>query len=146
MWLQVDLEALDWLERSRPFDTLAQHHYRLHLAPKQSLRVSLAGKSGGFRPIEVPKPQLKQVQRRILDGLLTRLPTHPACMGFVRGRSTLIAARNTQVAPSWCASISLRSFPKGRPASSSSRFTQRPSPGHSAQQASPRRSRTDSRA
>lgn len=83
-WLQVDMDALDWLARTRRFDSLAQHHYRLRLAPK---------KRGGFRPIEVPKPQLKAVQRRILDALLVKLPTHPACFGFVRGRSPLMAAR-----------------------------------------------------
>lgn len=83
-WLQVDMETLDWLARTRRFDSLAQHHYRLRLVPK---------KSGGFRPIEVPKPQLKAVQRRILDALLVKLPTHAACFGFVRGRSPLMAAR-----------------------------------------------------
>lgn len=83
-WLQLDMDALDWLVRSRRFDSLTQHHYRLRLVPK---------KSGGFRPIEVPKPQLKAVQRRILDALLVKLPTHPACFGFVRGRSPRMAAR-----------------------------------------------------
>jgi hypothetical protein len=44
-------------------------------------------RTGGRRLIEAPKPKLKRVQWRILDGILGRVPPHPAAHGFVAGRS-----------------------------------------------------------
>jgi hypothetical protein len=46
-------------------------------------------RSGGTRRICAPRRELKQVQRRILDDLLAKLPVHPACQGFVAGRSVV---------------------------------------------------------
>lgn len=48
--------------------------------------------SGGLRLIEEPRPFLKTLQRRLLSGILNRIPPHPAACGFVRGRSCLTAA------------------------------------------------------
>jgi hypothetical protein len=45
--------------------------------------------SGEPRRITAPRPALKRLQRRILDEILGKLPTHAACHGFVRGRSVL---------------------------------------------------------
>jgi hypothetical protein len=47
----------------------------------------LAKRTGSVRLIETPKPHLKDLQRRILSGILDRIPSHPAVHGFVRGRS-----------------------------------------------------------
>ncbi len=44
-------------------------------------------RSGGQRRILAPDPELKQLQRRILYRLLSRLSVHPAAMGFQPGRS-----------------------------------------------------------
>lgn len=42
---------------------------------------------GEARLIEIPKFKLKQIQRRLLDGLLSRVPPHDAAHGFRQGRS-----------------------------------------------------------
>jgi hypothetical protein len=48
---------------------------------------------GGARLIEAPKETLRAVQRRILHGILDRVPVHAAATGCVRGRSVLDNAR-----------------------------------------------------
>lgn len=86
-WLDLDLPALDWLvgrardfrEPAPPGRAPAQHYHAL-LKPKRS---------GGLRLIEVPKPELKRVQRRLLSGLLAHVPVHESAHGFVSGRSVL---------------------------------------------------------
>jgi RNA-directed DNA polymerase len=47
----------------------------------------LPKRSGGVRLLESPKSNLKALQRRILSGILDRIPAHPAVHGFVKGRS-----------------------------------------------------------
>lgn len=80
-WLNVTIDELDWfadpggwLRRASP----RLQHYRVHRLPKRH---------GGIRVIEAPKERLATLQRRILTGLLTAVPVHPAAHGFVRGRS-----------------------------------------------------------
>jgi hypothetical protein len=46
----------------------------------------------GTRLVEAPKDRLRGGQRRILRGLLERVPVHAAAHGFVPGRSTLTHA------------------------------------------------------
>jgi RNA-directed DNA polymerase len=58
-------------------------HYRHHLIAKPG---------GSLRLIEEPKPMLKRLQRRILRGLLCRVPVHPAACGFVPGRNAIEGA------------------------------------------------------
>lgn len=65
-------------------EPLAEQHYRCRL---------LAKRSGGWRLLEVPEPYLMALQRRVLSGLLDRLPPHPAACGFAPGRSVLDHAR-----------------------------------------------------
>jgi retron-type reverse transcriptase len=55
------------------------HHYRYQWVEKRS---------GELRLIEIPKPRLKAIQRRILREILNRLPPHSAAHGFCRGRSS----------------------------------------------------------
>jgi len=52
------------------------YHYRV-----------LSKRSGGVPLLESPKSNLKALQRRILSGILDRIPAHPTVHGFVRGRS-----------------------------------------------------------
>lgn len=81
-WLLLDPSELDWfadlkgLGRKTKRDRLKHYHYR-----------ALAKESGAVRLIEAPKPTLKELQRRILEGILDRIPAHPAAHGFLRGRS-----------------------------------------------------------
>jgi RNA-directed DNA polymerase len=81
-WLEHTPSELQWfadlkgLGYKRPQAQLAHYHYRV-----------LAKPTGSIRLIESPKPNLKGLQRRILSGILDRIPSHPAVHGFVRGRS-----------------------------------------------------------
>lgn len=88
-WLDVTPNDLEWLADSRglerrPNASEALRHYRYAWAPKRS---------GGLRLLEAPKPRTKEIQRRILRGILDRVPSHVAAHGFVAGRSPLTHAR-----------------------------------------------------
>ncbi len=74
-WLDVPLDRLLWLCAEPPVCT---RHYRYRL---------LAKRRGGLRLIEIPKADLKQVQRRINTGLLQHVPVHEQAHGFVVQRS-----------------------------------------------------------
>ena len=52
----------------------------------------IAKATGGVRRIHAPRHELKVLQRRILDQILARIPTHDACHGFVTGRSAVTNA------------------------------------------------------
>jgi hypothetical protein len=82
-WLRLDASELEWFAdlkglNRRPRVTEPLRHYRYRWFEKRS---------GGVRLIEAPKPRLKALQRRILSGILDRIPAHAAVHGFVRGRS-----------------------------------------------------------
>ncbi|HVE54606.1 MAG TPA: reverse transcriptase family protein [Ramlibacter sp.] len=89
-WLGTPLERLAWLMgrahdfRETQADRSLSAHYHPLLKPKRS---------GGLRLVEIPKPELKQVQQRLLSGLLDAIPTHEGAHGFVRGRSAISHAR-----------------------------------------------------
>lgn len=56
--------------------------------------VSIPKRSGsGERVLRVPDDAAKAVQRRLLHGVLDRVPVHPAAHGFERGRSIVTNAR-----------------------------------------------------
>jgi RNA-directed DNA polymerase len=83
-WLGITLRNLSWfadrgsLELERSSRRLRHYHYRV-----------LAKRFGRVRLIEAPKPRLKQLQQRILDGILRQVPAHDAAHGFRRGRSII---------------------------------------------------------
>ena len=87
-WLVLSIGQLDWLSDARrrhgSTDTPILQHYRYAFAPK---------KTGAPRLIEIPKPKLMAIQRRILHEILDLVPTHDAAHGFVAGRSCLSAAQ-----------------------------------------------------
>jgi RNA-directed DNA polymerase len=64
-----------WLRRA-PEGRL--HHYR---------GTWQVGPSGGPRLLETPAPRLAELQRRISQRVLDRIPVHPGAHGYVRGRS-----------------------------------------------------------
>lgn len=74
-WLKLPLDRLAWLGPETP---LGAEHYRYKLQPKRT---------GGLRLLEIPKVDLKQVQRTLYTGLLQHVPLHEAAHGFVPGRS-----------------------------------------------------------
>ncbi len=71
---------LGWLLLATDEDNGPYHRYTI---PKAT---------GGLREICAPKSQLRWVQRKILDEILNKVPTHDAAHGFVRGRSTVTNA------------------------------------------------------
>ncbi|HEY7123672.1 MAG TPA: reverse transcriptase family protein [Ktedonobacterales bacterium] len=81
-WLGIPLTRLRWFTHDRPADTT--WHYVRYVIPKRS---------GGQRVILAPKRELKALQRRVLDGIVARVPMAPSAHGFVRGRSILSNAR-----------------------------------------------------
>ena len=74
-WLDLPLDRLQWLSPETP---LGSEHYRYKLQPKRT---------GGLRLLEIPKVELKRVQRAIHTGLLQHVPVHEAAHGFVAERS-----------------------------------------------------------
>ena len=89
-WLGAPLERIEWLMgRAHDFrETRADRPRSAHYHP-----LLKAKRSGGLRLIEIPKPELKKVQRMLLAGLLDAIPTHEGVHGFVRGRSAISHAR-----------------------------------------------------
>ena len=87
-WLAVPIQHLDW------FDDETRQHGRTDIPILQHYGYAFAPKaSGPPRLIEAPKSRLKTLQRRILHGILDRVPAHDAAHGFVAGRSAATAAR-----------------------------------------------------
>ncbi len=86
-WLQVPVGQLAWLtqhcSRSRRGENVSLSHYHYRWLRKRS---------GGRRLLEIPKPRLKVVQKRILADILQRIPPHDAVHGFVPGRSIVTNA------------------------------------------------------
>lgn len=79
--LQVDFDLLGILCRS--WNSIGRDHYRQFAIPK---------KNGSERIIMAPKDALKCVQKAIYKEILSIIPLHPACHGFVRGRSIMTNA------------------------------------------------------
>ncbi|MCA9173832.1 MAG: RNA-directed DNA polymerase [Planctomycetales bacterium] len=81
-WLDISPAELHWLanlDASWKLTGREGRHYQ---------RVAHQKRFGEVRIIEAPRYRLKVVQRRILHGLLNRIPAHDAAHGFVAGRST----------------------------------------------------------
>ncbi|MCZ4517136.1 reverse transcriptase family protein [Rhodococcus ruber] len=55
--------------------------------PLQHYRSARLDKRQGVRLLEVPKPRLREIQRKILRRILDRIPPHPAAHGFRKARS-----------------------------------------------------------
>ncbi|HJT31553.1 MAG TPA: reverse transcriptase family protein [Pirellulales bacterium] len=81
-WLELTPGRLAWFadcqsrERRLPVGRLRHYRYRW-----------IRKRHGEARLIEIPKVELKQIQRRLLDELISRMPPHEAAHGFRTGRS-----------------------------------------------------------
>ncbi len=80
-WLSLSAEHVAWLAPER---LLGAEHCRYQL---QTTR------TGGLRLLEMPKVELKRVQRAILGGLLHNVALHEAAHGFATGRSVISHAQ-----------------------------------------------------
>jgi hypothetical protein len=83
-WLGADVGALDVLADRRGLSRSAadqrMRHYRY---------TWIAKRTGGHRLLEAPKWRLRDIQRRVLDGILARIPPHASAHGFRTGHSIL---------------------------------------------------------
>jgi hypothetical protein len=91
-WLGLTPGEVDWFANTwhQPSGSAKLDHYHYRW---------LAKRSGGARLIEAPKENLRAIQRRILHGILNRVPVHEAATGCVKGRSVLDNARRHTGAP-----------------------------------------------
>lgn len=78
------LQLAQWLDTTR--DELFK------IVPRYQ-EFSIPKNSGGSRKIHAPDPQLKKTQRQILRRLLAGLKSHPAAVGFEKGKSIVTGAR-----------------------------------------------------
>jgi hypothetical protein len=78
-WLGITATELDWFADVHALNPAhgPLSHYRYVWVPK----------SYGARLMEVPKPRLREIQRRILRGILDPIPVHRAAHGFRQGKS-----------------------------------------------------------
>lgn len=86
-WAGLTAAELDWFadpeERlARPAAARFRHYIHRPIAKKR----------GGWRMIEAPLVRLKDLQRKVLQDILSPVPGHPAAYGFVRGRNCISAA------------------------------------------------------
>ena len=81
-WLNIPVEHLDWYcGQLQPAEVGSKlSHYHIVQIPKRN---------GGIRLLEIPKWELKQSQRYVLDGILDYIPTHSCSHGFQKNKSIL---------------------------------------------------------
>ena len=61
------------------------------------------------RLLEIPKAQLKAIQHRIAEDILTKVPTHSAAHGFKQGHST-ISYTQPHIRKHWVLHLDLKKF------------------------------------
>ena len=106
-WLSLTPAELEWFADLKDLNANPKlQHYRYRVMEKRT---------GGIRLLECPKPRLKQLQRRILTGILDRIPPHPAVHGFVKGRSIATFAQ-PHVGKKVVLKLDLKDFFPGSPA------------------------------
>jgi RNA-directed DNA polymerase len=78
-WLGITIPELDWFADVRRMNPARGPlcHYRYTWIPKRF----------GSRLVEAPKARLRELQRRILRGILDRVPAHRCAHGFRAGHS-----------------------------------------------------------
>ena len=81
-WLALGADELEWFADLKGLGNKLRNpklqHYHYAIRSKRT---------GGVRLIEMPKPRLMALQRRVLAGILDAIPVHPAVHGFVKRRS-----------------------------------------------------------
>ena len=87
-WLHLELPQLDWFAdiggRNVGADNERLRHYSYKWMPKRS---------GGFRLLEIPKPRLRALQRRLLHELIEYVPPHESAHGFRTRHSCVTGAK-----------------------------------------------------
>lgn len=78
-WLGITITQMDWFADLRTMNPAE--------GPLSHYRYVWVAKRHGARLMEVPKARLRQLQRKILRGILDQVPVHAAAHGFRRGHS-----------------------------------------------------------
>lgn len=78
-WLGVTLADLDWFADVRGMNPVE--------GPLCHYRYAWVAKAHGKRLVEAPKARLRELQRRILRGILDPVPAHRCAHGFRKGHS-----------------------------------------------------------
>lgn len=102
-WLDLSPEELDWFSNARGMQagaTAKLRHYDYCFVAKAN---------GAPRLLEAPKSRLKDIQRRILRGVLDLVPVHAAAQGFVAGRSC-VGAANRHAGETVVVTLDLKDF------------------------------------
>lgn len=76
----------------------------------QYYRYEIPKKSGGTRKIAAPKSGLKKAQRKILTGILEKIPVAATAHGFLKGRSIVTGATAHKLAPALLINMDLENF------------------------------------
>ena len=104
-FLEIDESRLLWLSdpwgSSRHYSQGPLQHYRYRWIPKAN--------SNSHRLLEIPKPQLKNIQRKIYRELLNKIPVHSDSHGFTKGRST-VSYTNAHLDKRWVLRMDLQQF------------------------------------
>lgn len=82
-WLEIPLSRLRWFTFDKSQDPV--WHYKQYSVPKRS--------GLGYRKLLAPSPELKSLQRRVLRGILDKVPPSPSAHGFIHDRSIVTGAR-----------------------------------------------------
>ncbi len=87
-WLLIPKAELDWFADITGIAANSEkqnyrHYYNQWLAKKGKVP----------RLLEIPKKDMKEIQRKILSGILDKIPPHPSAHGFVKKRSIITAAQ-----------------------------------------------------
>jgi RNA-directed DNA polymerase len=83
-WLDLTIPQLEWFADRKRLSSKSAHS----ISPLQHYHYRVLAKPhGSSRLIEIPKPHLKKLQRRILHEILDHIPSHQAAHGFRKGHS-----------------------------------------------------------
>lgn len=81
-WLHITTRELDWFAGTYGKRSLRSECRLEHFRYRWIIKTS-----GGHRLLEIPKSRLKDIQRQILDEILSKIPPHPAAHAYRHGRS-----------------------------------------------------------
>lgn len=73
-------------------------------------RYTIPKKKGGYRNIASPKPLLKKAQRKILDGILSKISVSECANGFLKGKSVVVGAECHKKSPDLLINMDLENF------------------------------------
>ncbi|SFC13569.1 reverse transcriptase domain-containing protein [Clostridium uliginosum] len=98
-FLGIEYKKLRFLVYHR--DVVSVDHYNRYTIPK---------KKGGVRNIAAPKSILKNSQRKILEEILSKIPTSNYAHGFLKGRSVVSGAKAHTKQPELLINMDLEDF------------------------------------